>query len=221
MKQISLPSKISIFTSLLNMFRRRAQKQTTVEKPTPLTCPFCPDKFESRAELKQHVDKTPCLELPARCILCPAIFENANLLLTHAIHQHHKQPSGLFQCPACTLTNSTEPEFIQHLKECTGIIPGDVNKCSICSLLLPSSLELFHHVLDVHYNFMAIFKCPFCVVKVDGANDLSKHVWCSHSIAAGVRTEGNGFKCPFCESVLESREMLEEHVIQSHSVSCH
>jgi len=175
--------------------------RTHERKITGLGCSFCGKDFESKQELKNHID-TEHETREYECTKCDAKFRSQEGLQSHIEYVHEGKR---YQCTTC----GEVLESITKLESHTAQVHDRTKlfECPTCKAVYTSERTLKEHISFVHENATGHL-CPECGESFRDKRQLRDHIFVVH--------EGKEYKCGFCSKSYGSKLVMQKHVRTIH-----
>ena len=142
-------------------------------------CQYCVQKFESPANLKDHIFKNHKI----RCDFCDRVLESLSKYVRHFESKHLKVERSCKCCGERTFYCSQR--YVEHLV-------GEVHQwnldtrdiqCSICRHKGITSLERYNiHIMEEHSK-EKLRKCKVCSLKFKSVSEFVKHTVLTHRVS--------------------------------------
>jgi hypothetical protein len=114
-----------------------------------LECPQCPKKFINQCDLDSHNSKLG--KHGAICTVCNLKLSGPKDLKNHTNSRHKPTTTSLSQSIS-NVKNSSELQMNSVLSSSTSAVSSSSSKCSICSFVADSMMDLVTHNFDVHLS---------------------------------------------------------------------
>lgn len=178
------------------------------KKTQSYTCDCCDLKFNTKAELAEHIDSEKKIVQvdKYKCIPCELNFTTPFELKKHLAIAHQKKKN--FECDQCEKKYISNHLLQMHKKSHENL---KEYKCGSenCSFETNSPYDLNNHIKRMH-NPVRPFICTICKRAFKRRCDLKNHIETVHS---EVKTY---VKCEVCEAIVLERG-LASHMINRHS----
>lgn len=177
-----------------------------VNAPPVFLCMKCKNKFQTLADLKQHVfQKNQCTMIQMTCKLCDKTFENKKRLAQH-IKTHAEKAK--FICDQCgkTYTNqynlenhksSQHGEYVEEAQE------SNIYKCRLCNEKFTNRTDLYAH-MKIHAKEPQQLLCDTCGKCFKNAHNLNSHI--------RIHLDIRPFECALCPKRFRTRLLLKQHL---------
>lgn len=179
-------------------------KAIKINTPPVFLCMKCKYKFDSLAELKQHVfQKNSCTTSQLTCKLCNKTFETRKRLNAHA-KVHEEKPKYI--CDQCgkmytnqfNLENHKSSQHGEYLDECE-----NVYKCRICNEKFTNRTDLYAHMKTHIKDKNTECLCDTCGKCFNNPHNLRSH--------QKVHLDIRPFACELCPKRFRTRLLLRQH----------
>lgn len=179
-------------------------KLKAINTPPVFLCMKCKNKFDSLADLKQHVFQTnSCTTVELTCKICDKTFETRKRLNAHAkVHEEKAK----FICDKCgkmytnqfNLENHKSSQHGEYLDECQ-----NVYKCRICCEKYNNRTDLYSH-MKTHTKDTQELLCDTCGKCFNNPHNLKSH----QRVHLNIRP----FACEACPKRFRNRLLLRQHL---------
>lgn len=191
-----------------SLYRKHMRTQHFME----FKCDSCDLKFSIESDYKNHARQ--CKRPDFACDVCGKVFCSRNAFQQHKLIQH----SGKIYCKMCHKKFATLEEMTKHRSECVAKkrdrqrLKRDnslgVFKCSLCSSILSSQVNLNAHMKRLHDPNYLKFKCNSCGARFVNEDSFKRHV-CREKLTV--------FSCDSCDKILSSRFGMSKHKLLVHN----
>lgn len=179
-------------------------KSIKINTPPVFLCMKCKNKFDSLADLKQHVfQKNSCTQLQLTCKICDKTFETRKRLSAHAKVHVEKQK---FICDKCgkmytnqfNLENHKSSQHGEYVDDCE-----NVYKCRICCAKFNNRTDLYAH-MKTHTKDTVQLLCDTCGKCFNNPHNLRSH----QKVHLDIRPHA----CESCPKRFRTRLLLRQHL---------
>lgn len=181
-------------------------KSIKINTPPVFLCMKCKNKFDSLADLKQHVfQKNSCTQLQLTCKICNKTFETRKRLSAHG-KVHEEKPKWI--CDKCgkmytnqfNLENHKSSQHGEYLDECQ-----NVYKCRICNDKFDNRTDLYAHMkTHTKESRNQELLCDTCGKCFSNPHNLKSH--------QKVHLDIRPFACEMCPKRFRTRLLLRQHL---------
>lgn len=179
-------------------------KSIKINAPPVFLCMKCKNKFETLADLKQHVfQKNACSTSQLTCKICEKKFETRKKLQQHSKSHIEKTK---FICDKCgkmytnqfNLENHKSAQHGEYVDESQNIY-----KCRICSTRFDNRTDLYSH-MKTHTREKQEVLCDTCGKCFANSHNLKSH--------QKVHLDIRPFPCELCPKSFRTRLLLRQHL---------
>ncbi|XP_035270767.1 zinc finger protein 521-like isoform X3 [Anguilla anguilla] len=169
-------------------------------------CSNCNVKFESEAELQNHI----------LSVHRDAVGESGQLRTPQASPVSRVSPSQgeekkTYQCIKCQMVFYSEWDIQVHVANHM-LEEGLNHECKLCSQTFDSPAKLQCHLIEHSFEGMGgTFKCPVCFTVFVQASKLQQHIFSSHG------QEDKIYDCSQCPQKFFFQTELQNHTMSQHS----
>lgn len=181
-------------------------KAIKINTPPVFLCMKCKNKFDTLADLKQHVfQKNSCTTSQLTCNICNKTFETRKRLSAHA-KVHETKPRLV--CDKCgkmynsqfNLENHKSSQHGEYLDECQ-----NVYKCRICNEKFDNRTDLYSHMkMHTKERINQELLCDTCGKCFSNPHNLKSH--------QKVHLDIRPFACEVCPKRFRTRLLLRQHL---------
>lgn len=179
-------------------------KSIKINAPPVFLCMKCKNKFDSLAELKEHVfEKNACTTLQLTCKICDKTFDNRKRLLQHG-KIHEEKPKYI--CDKCGILYTNQYNLENHKSSQHGEYLSEnqnIYKCRLCSEKYTNRTDLYVH-MKMHSKEKQQLLCDTCGKCFTNSYSLKSH--------QKVHLDIRPFSCTLCPKRFRSRLLLKQHM---------
>ncbi|XP_058835378.1 zinc finger protein 723-like [Topomyia yanbarensis] len=204
-----------------------------LKNPENYECEHCPERFESRKLLNEHIDQ----HLPKFCVICKTDFDDYKKLLVHSRKFHAEQLLKCHQCPRKFLLQSLLNRHLLEHTETTEIINNETAfdmitmkttflfACPECKKQYISDAHCKKHMVthdpasypnNVRYRrskeelekLEYKYKCDQCDASYRVLSSFKQHL---------KRHQTTSLVCDICGGVFKSKATLKTHITYKHT----
>lgn len=215
------PPILDVFPPLRHDPGQSAPLSTTYE------CDTCQQTFESKIARDEHCVQNYHVRPDYECDSCASYFAHRRYRRLHVrLEEHHRQPSGQYECSTCYQVFSAGMEVRdQHCVEKSHFAPD--LECCFCPMVFDSKVVLDKHK-DKAWHFE--FRCRYCVGEPedrfgsDDARNVAEHEEKMHlwkcEICKTFPLIPEGCKSPFSHIRLTEEDLVlvKKHNFMEHGI---
>lgn len=166
---------------------------------TQFQCNFCPKKFNSNNNRKEH-ENTHTGNRPYNCKICSKAFASRRNISAHEkIHKGSKP----HQCKVCNRTYTERRHLDGHTRanHLNDTDPQRFFPCKLCDVNLKSNPSLLYHIRTVHRN--SNYECDYCQRQFKRKDLLNNHMI--------VHFDLKPHKCNICQKTFNDPSAKRRH----------